>query len=95
MPNNELVNITNCHEDCERLFEVERELQDRLVELDCVLTERDTWAIAAEIVADLEAPDWWMESPCRNPFDYSQELATAYAIAEAYGEGWRMELEAK
>jgi hypothetical protein len=90
MPNSELVNITNCHENCERLFEVERERDE-------LRAERDTWAIAAELLTDsqYQAIRFGTLLSIGEPLEVImlEELAAAFSLAEAYGEDWRQELE--
>jgi len=88
MPNNELVNITNCHENCERLFEAERERDE-------LKAERDTWAISAEICSEHPVPTGYAGLPHDSGTFNVCGLAAAYALAEAYGEEWREAMEAK
>ena len=104
---NDMVHYPDCADDCERLAEVDREIQDRLVDLDAALTERNCWAIAAEILAYHERPhqslewlDWDYQSTSgthriRTKLMQMSDLAAAYAIAEGYGENWIMAMEGK
>ena len=78
----------SCADDCERLAEIEG--------------ERDTWARAAEVLVKTGFPHWLFgplsqeeeERACVG-WLHAERIAAAYAIAEAYGDNWRLELEAK
>jgi len=78
------------------------ELSEKIVGLKA---ERDTWAIAAGILMQADAP--CCEFPCETKYSWDKcpsipkdewigmNLAAAYALAEAYGENWREGLKVK
>ena len=82
----------DCAKDCEKLFELEREVEE-------LRAERDTWARATEVrqqyyhAADLVYATEHDYATQHGP-DEVALVAAAYAIAEL-GENWREELAAK
>jgi len=77
----------SCAAQCELLAEIEK--------------ERDTWVLAYRITAEaLGLPIRLVDPEYGATLHAKAELilpcmAAAYAIAEAYGDNWRLELEAK
>lgn len=86
MSKRDYVNLANCHEDCERLFEVERERDE-------LRAERDTWVIVAEILT--EYPLIKLSFVHEEYSPGIGNLAAAFSIADAYFESWREEIEGK
>ena len=84
----------DCVDDCPAADEAVDMLDAELVE------ERDCWARAAEILAEANMPleVWTMGyvwPSGAGVYLRPNEIALAYAIAEAYGDNWREILEGK